>query len=194
MLPVIVLGDATDHGGVVLSASPGSETEGRPMARVGDLVGCPTCMGVYAIAEGDTTWLDEGQPVAYHGCKTTCGASLISSQTLIGRRASGPSRAAAGVLGGAGRGTMVSYQPWAGAALVDDTAQSSTAQPANASGPFRGRFRLVQAATGEPIGGHPFTVSYAGGEPIQGQTDDDGYTPWVETAQLVALHFTTRGA
>ena len=78
---VIRLGDKTSHGGVVLSASPLSESGGIAIARVGDKVSCPKrghepCV----IASGDPTMIVDGKAVARHGDKTSCGATLIASQ------------------------------------------------------------------------------------------------------------------
>jgi len=77
---VIRLGDATTHGGKVVSvAHPTATDMGIPIACVGDMVQCPKCKGAYPIVEGDPTDTIEGVPVAYHGHKTACGAALISS-------------------------------------------------------------------------------------------------------------------
>lgn len=80
MQPIIVQGDKTSHGGSVLTGSPFSDCDGKPIARVGDMVSCPRCKGVFPIAQGDQSNIIDGAPVAYHGRKTACGATLISSQ------------------------------------------------------------------------------------------------------------------
>lgn len=41
MEPFIVQGDKTSHGGTVLAGSPFSDCDGKPIARVGDMVACP---------------------------------------------------------------------------------------------------------------------------------------------------------
>ena len=79
--PFIVLGDATDHGGVVVGASQVSFTHGKPIARVGDQVTCPyRGHGTTVIVTGDPTMIIDGRPAARHGDKCACGATLISSQ------------------------------------------------------------------------------------------------------------------
>lgn len=82
--PFILLGDSTDHGGTVISASPSSDCNGKGIARVGDQVTCPRRGhgGVTTIVSGDPTALIDGQPAARHGDKTACGATLIASQSL----------------------------------------------------------------------------------------------------------------
>lgn len=78
---VIRLGDATSHGGKVVSVSATHfMVDGIPVARVGDACVCPikghdNCK----IAEGSATHVIDGISVAYEGHKTTCGASLIAS-------------------------------------------------------------------------------------------------------------------
>ncbi len=78
----ILLGDKTDHGGVVISASESSDVNGRGIARVGDKVTCPRKGhgGVTTIVSGDPTAIIDGRPAARHGDKTACGASLIAGQ------------------------------------------------------------------------------------------------------------------
>lgn len=82
--PIILVGDTTDHGGVVISGAPMSDAAGRLIARVGDKVTCPKRGHgeVTVIASGDPTCIVDGQAVARHGDKTACGATLISSQAV----------------------------------------------------------------------------------------------------------------
>ena len=82
--PFILVGDQTDHGGVVLEGAPTSDAGGRLIARVGDKVSCPKRGhgGTTVIASGDPTCIIDGQPAARHGDKTACGATLISSQAV----------------------------------------------------------------------------------------------------------------
>lgn len=80
----ILLGDKTDHGGVVISASETTDCDGKGVARVGDKVTCPKKGhgNVTTIVTGDATALIDGRPAARHGDKTACGAILIASQSL----------------------------------------------------------------------------------------------------------------
>ena len=80
--PIILLGDKTDHGGVVLEGAPTSDVNGKRIARVGDKVSCPKKGhgGTTVIVTGDPTCLVDGKPVARHGDKTACGAILIATQ------------------------------------------------------------------------------------------------------------------
>ncbi len=80
--PLIVVGDKTDHGGVVIQGTATSDAGGKQIARVGDQVTCPRKGHgrTTVIASGDPTFVIDGQAAARHGDKTACGATLISSQ------------------------------------------------------------------------------------------------------------------
>lgn len=82
--PFIVIGDKTDHGGVVLEGSPVSTSNGKAIARVGDKVSCPKRGhgGTTTIASGDPTCMIDGKPAARHGDKTACGAILLATQSV----------------------------------------------------------------------------------------------------------------
>ncbi|MDO3515043.1 PAAR domain-containing protein [Ralstonia pseudosolanacearum] len=61
-------------------------TMGRAVARKGDRCSCPVqghqdC----TIAEGDAAFIVAGQPAAFDGHTTTCGAVLISSAPASGK-------------------------------------------------------------------------------------------------------------
>lgn len=80
MLSPIRLGDPTSHGGAVTSATTPTNLLGKPLAVVGDTCSCPLpghsgC----TIVEGDPHWAIGGKPVALHGHKVSCGATLIST-------------------------------------------------------------------------------------------------------------------
>lgn len=86
MRGVIRVGDSTSHGGIVTTGRPQSAVMGRAVACVGDECTCPVsghrkCV----IIEGDNNVSIDGRPVAFHGHKTSCGATLISSIPTSGR-------------------------------------------------------------------------------------------------------------
>ncbi|MFM0741682.1 PAAR domain-containing protein [Paraburkholderia xenovorans] len=78
---LIRLGDDTDHGGKVITASQTMQFDGRFVARKGDEVSCPKHEDVRpnVITEGDESITDGGLPVARDGHQATCGCRLISS-------------------------------------------------------------------------------------------------------------------
>ncbi|THC41340.1 PAAR domain-containing protein [Massilia sp. Mn16-1_5] len=81
MINLIRLGDDTDHGGKVTTASSTMRFDSRFVARKGDEVSCPQHPGVKpnVIVEGDESLTDNGLPIARHGHCATCGCHLISS-------------------------------------------------------------------------------------------------------------------
>jgi len=77
---VIRVADTTDHGGEVITGADNWLVDGKPVARIGDLVRCPKCLNqTYPIVEGDETIITEGRRIAFDGHLTACGARLISS-------------------------------------------------------------------------------------------------------------------
>jgi uncharacterized Zn-binding protein involved in type VI secretion len=79
MRPIIVVNDATTHGGKVLKGAPDTFIDDLIVARHGDPVSCPI-HGLSTIESHDRSVLVDDLPVARDGDKTTCGATLIASQ------------------------------------------------------------------------------------------------------------------
>ena len=84
MRAFILIGDKTDHGGIVIEGAPYSDVDGKRLARVGDKVTCPLKGhgGTTVIVSGDPNMLIDGKAAARHGDKCACGATLIASQSL----------------------------------------------------------------------------------------------------------------
>ncbi|RZS38533.1 putative Zn-binding protein involved in type VI secretion [Limnobacter thiooxidans] len=88
----ILVGDTTSHGGVVISGSLTTTVQGRPIARVGDMVTCPLCKPhVFPIVEGLAMFTDNYMAVALHGHKIACGATLIAAANGSGGAPAVPS-------------------------------------------------------------------------------------------------------
>ncbi len=181
---IIVLGDKTSHNGTVISASPFSDSHGKPIARMGDQVSCPKCNGVFPISEGDASFIDDGKPVAYHGCKVSCGAVLIAAQMFTstepsagagpGASSSAAEALAAQGLGAIGAGLIAGYEE----EPLDDEKQR-----------FKGRFRVLDLATGQAVTEQAVRVRSTGGQYLTGSTDTEGCTQWVERDATEALAF-----
>ncbi|WP_411849709.1 PAAR domain-containing protein [Stenotrophomonas sp. LGBM10] len=77
---LIVVGDTTTSGGRVITGSPFTDIEGKPVARINDYATCPVHGGAFAIVSGDATLIIDGQPVAREGDRLACGCSLIAGQ------------------------------------------------------------------------------------------------------------------
>jgi uncharacterized Zn-binding protein involved in type VI secretion len=81
--PWIVKGDKTSHGGTVIEGEPTFDTHGKLVALVGHMTTCPKCKGgPFPIVSGAPDFICNGRPVARHGDKTACGATLISRQVV----------------------------------------------------------------------------------------------------------------
>ncbi|MCM5682119.1 PAAR domain-containing protein [Schlegelella sp. S2-27] len=180
-IPFVVLGDKTSHKGTVVGASESTDTHGKRIARIGDMVSCPKkgCRGLFPIVTGDASMVIDGSPAAYHGCKTACGATLIASQIVSTTSPSGGagSADAGGAVerfGDVGEGLAASYQDEA----LDEAMDR-----------FRGRFQLVHRDTGEPVAGKSVRVRSTGGQYLTGATDAEGYTQWVDRDAAEALAF-----
>ena len=180
---IIVLGDTTDHGGKVITASPFTDDNGKGLARLGDMVSCPRCKGSFPISEGDRNFIVDGQPLAYDGHKVACGARLISRQIHLTSKLAG---GAAPRAGGAGADDLAANLGSIGAGLV----ASYQEEPLGDAGQrFKGRFRLLDQASGEPIVAQQARLHSTGGQSIGGSTDAEGYTQGVERDASEALSF-----
>lgn len=159
--PVIVVGDRTSHGGVVITGSPFSDIDGKAIARIGDKVTCPKKGhgGVTVIATGDVTDIIDGSPIARHGDMTACGAILISSQILTYVDEGGDSGGKADHLSQAAPSSL-----------------AQTNNPANENSHDE-RPQLVAP----PIEGLPYYIETKDGRTFSGRTGNDGLLPRIDT-------------
>jgi uncharacterized Zn-binding protein involved in type VI secretion len=166
--PFIILGDQTDHGGVVIEASVMTDTHGKGIARVGDQVTCPKRgHGTTVIVSGDPTMIIDGKPAARHGDKTACGATLISGQFV--------STVGDGVGGGGAPGSRANWGDSTGGepsvAVAGSPKQAHT---------YDHRFVLTCELTGVPLARQPYRLQYRG-TTIDGLTNDEGMTDVITT-------------
>jgi uncharacterized Zn-binding protein involved in type VI secretion len=71
-------GDATSHGGKILTGSDRIKVKGRRAARIGDKVSCPI-HGDNEIVERSSRMKDGTTPLSRDGDHTQCGAFFIAS-------------------------------------------------------------------------------------------------------------------
>jgi len=77
--PQARLGDATSHGGVIVTGASRTFVNRRPLARLGDLHACPILgHGVNPIVTGSPDTFTEGRPNARIGDVTACGAVIVT--------------------------------------------------------------------------------------------------------------------
>jgi uncharacterized Zn-binding protein involved in type VI secretion len=169
MPAIIVLGDGTDHGGEVIEASGVTDTHGRLIARVGDKVHCPKKgHGIAEIIEGDMTFVVDGRAVAYHGCRTSCGALLISSQCVT-------------FVDFGSDGTGVASSPIPGASPV------APEPMADEDFFYDEQLVAVNAGDGKAVQGLAYFVRTASGKTYSGFTDTTGLVPRIATVKEEAL-------
>ncbi|MDB5799364.1 MAG: hypothetical protein JWL63_303 [Rhodocyclales bacterium] len=161
--PVILMGDKTDHGGVVIEGAPSSDVGGKRIARVGDKVTCPKkgCHSPTVIVTGDSACLIDGKAVARHGDKTACGATLLASQILT-------------TDGGPGGDSSSAAPAAATAAAADTHANPETPHK------FDEKIRFV-TKDGAALTGVNYVLTLGNGKTVSGTTDATGHTERVAT-------------
>jgi uncharacterized Zn-binding protein involved in type VI secretion len=210
MAEIIVVGDRTSHGGVVIQGTPTSDIAGKLIARIGDKVTCPLPGhgGVTVIATGDPTLIIDGAAVARHGDKTACGAVLLCSQVTTtdspdgggSGGGGGSAGGAASSLGAASGGAGGSSGAGAGTASAGNStspsAPSASAAPAGAAPAaadpatkYDMHFLLKDKTTGAPLADIPYRITLASGEEVTGTTEKTGHTQKVksESAEVAKL-------
>jgi len=161
-------GDTTSHGGTVLACSPANMDDGRPIALLGDKVSCPKCGGIYPIVAVKNLGVTfDGRPVASEGDTTACGATLIASQN------------------------NTTAEPTSGGSIGGGKNVLSEAIPQT---PYRGRFQVLDDVNRQPVAGHPYTVRTADGRVVQGKTDANGFTDWLDNHDASSLTFEHPGS
>jgi uncharacterized Zn-binding protein involved in type VI secretion len=161
--PFIVIGDQTDHGGVVVGSTMTTDTHGKRLARVGDQVTCPKKgHGTTVIVTGDPTMIVDGAPVARHGDKCACGATLISSQVVSTVGGGG---------GGSGAGVSVNA---AQAGVPKAPGLISSLLPESQD--YDIHFVVRDEDTGQPLPKVSYKITLEDGRSITGVTDEQGLT------------------
>lgn len=146
---VIRIGDKTDHGGEVISASSGTVVMGKFAALQDDMTICPRCKGEFAIKPDGSGAKHMGRFYAYHNDITACGARLITSLDS----SSAPS--------GSSQTSSAGPNPVSG--LASDVE-------------FNDYFQLLDANTGQPLRIHDYALVRANGNIEYGTTGINGNT------------------
>jgi uncharacterized Zn-binding protein involved in type VI secretion len=197
--PLIVVGDKTSHGGVVIQGSTTSDAGGKMIARVGDKVTCPVRGhgSVTVIVSGDPTFTVDGQPVACHGDKTACGATLLSSQVVtyvdVGSSRTNLAAAASFAVNSTGTGTST------GSTSTSSTSTSSTSASgkgvsSTTKAAYDQHFALKDDLTGAPLSNRFYRITWTGGV-AEGRTDAAGLTQKVaaSTAENATIEVFAEG-
>ena len=80
---VAILGDATNYGGRIITASGQGYSDGAQIALLGDLASCPKCNSTGRIIEGADNFIIDGKPVAYDGCIVACKCTPVGGHRII---------------------------------------------------------------------------------------------------------------
>jgi len=168
--PIIRHGDLTMHGGTVISADHTFAIYGKSVARVGDLVSCPRCKGIFPIVTG-APYMWSSQNIARQDDITSCGAKLIASQST----------------------TTIDDDSEASESVA--AAPAPICQP-EASSPdedqsYTIRFQALAPETGKPIPECIYILTRENGAQHGGMTDSEGYTEIIETSrpEQIGVHF-----
>ncbi|MCG7405731.1 MULTISPECIES: PAAR domain-containing protein [Caballeronia] len=81
MTSIACVGDATTHGGRIITGSDTMDIKGRGVARMGDLVTCPE-HGTNPIIQCSDMLIDtNGNGVALDGHLTACGSRVLAVES-----------------------------------------------------------------------------------------------------------------
>jgi len=176
MRPFIVVGDPTDHGGVVIGSTQTTDTFGKRLARVGDQVTCPKKgHGTTVIVTGDPTMIVDGAPVARHGDKCACGATLISGQVVSGV--------------GEGGGVASSARTAQRAADATHMPKGLVSRFVPPEDPTHDMHFLVRdAETRQPLPNMPYRLLLDDGHTVTGVTDNNGLTEKIQSTGVQIAH------
>ena len=85
---VAILGDMTNYGGRIITASGQGYSDGAQIALLGDLASCPKCNSTGRIIEGADNFIIDGKPVAYDGCIVACKCSPVGGHRILALKSS----------------------------------------------------------------------------------------------------------
>lgn len=155
---IIREGDPTSHGGTVLEAFPHLSVYGKNAAGVGHKGYCPQCKRDFVIVAGAQNVAYFGKNVAVEGMLTSCGATLIATQ----------SQATIDVASG-------------GQEIMAGSLMASVLQKAAASTPsFDEQIKFV-LPNNSVLANTAYALTLADGTTIEGSTDAEGKTQRIET-------------
>ena len=85
---VAVLGDVTNYGGRIITASGQGYCGMDGVALLGDLASCPKCGSAGRIIEGANNFIIDGKPVAYDGCIIACKCKPVGGHRVLALKSS----------------------------------------------------------------------------------------------------------
>ncbi|MDS7968082.1 PAAR domain-containing protein [Acinetobacter sp. V117_2] len=150
MKPAIVIGNVTDHGGVVSVGDNSYLVDGKAAHLEGMTHFCPKCKVTVIALSSSPLVVINGRAIIVAGDKASCGASFLPSQSLWVRD----------------QGSSCS----SGSSKTNNSFVQNTEKENSVI------FQFNNPKTGKPLPDFPYELTLPTGEKIQGKTNNAGKT------------------
>ncbi|EHU2655486.1 PAAR domain-containing protein [Acinetobacter baumannii] len=150
MKPAIVIGNTTDHGGIVSTGDSTYLIDGKAAHVEGMTHFCPKCKVMVTALSSSPLVVINGRAIIVAGDKASCGATFLPSQSLWVRDQ--------GISSGSGSSST-----------NDSFVQNSEKENSVV-------FQFNDPNTGKPLTDFPYELTLPSGEKIQGKTNRAGKT------------------
>jgi len=150
MKPAIVIGNVTDHGGIVSTGDSTYLIDGKAAHVEGMTHFCPKCKVTVTALSSSPLVVINGRAIIVAGDKASCGATFLPSQNLWVRDQ------------GSSSGS--------GSASTNDSFVQNTEKENSVV------FQFKDPNTGKPLTDFPYELTLPSGEKIQGKTNRAGKT------------------
>ncbi|MDS7944721.1 PAAR domain-containing protein [Acinetobacter sp. V110_1] len=150
MKPAIVIGNVTDHGGIVSTGDSTYLIDGKAAHLEGMTHFCPKCKVTVTALSSSPLVVINGRSIIVAGDKASCGATFLPSQSLWVRDQGSSS----------GSGNSKTND-----SFVQNTEKENSVI-----------FQFNDLKTGKPLPDFPYELTLPTGEKIQGKTNNAGKT------------------
>ncbi|MGR2827523.1 PAAR domain-containing protein [Acinetobacter sp. 1124_18A] len=150
MKPAIVIGNTTDHGGIVSTGDSTYLIDGKAAHVEGMTHFCPKCKVIVTALSSSPLVVINGRAIIVAGDKASCGATFLPSQSLWVRDQGSSS----------GSGSSATND-----SFVQNTEKENSVV-----------FHFKDPKTGKPLTDFPYELTLPTGEKIQGKTNKAGKT------------------
>lgn len=155
MQATITIGDKTTHGGVVTEVDSTFLVQGKAAHLQGMKHFCPKCKTMVSAIASNSLVTINGKAMIVAGDKTTCGATFIPAQNLVGKAQ------------GSGSGSSIQK---------NYTSNSSSNSFVEDSELFKAQFEFKDELNGAPLSDYYYILTLPNGEKIENFTGNDGKT------------------
>lgn len=150
MKPAIVIGNVTDHGGIVSAGDNTYLIDGKAAHVEGMTHFCPKCKVTVTALSSSPLVVINGRAIIVAGDKTSCGATFLPSQNLLVRDQGSSS----------GSGSSTTND-----SFVQNTEKENSVI-----------FKFKDPNTGKPLTDFPYILTLPNGEQVEGKTNKAGKT------------------